>query len=186
VDPYYLSWKAKQSGFDPRFIELAGIINGSMPHYVVEKVAEALNSRRKALNGSSILVAGVAYKRDIDDLRESPALDVMGLLHGKGAKVAYLDPYIAEVPARSWSGQHTLTSASSDPATFSSYDCIVIVTDHRAFDYAAMLERAPVIVDTRNAIKVASPNVYRLGAPAPERRAPATESDQETSPSAAR
>ena len=106
IDPVYLSWKAKQSGFDPRFIELAGHINGAMPHYVVEKVAEALNSRRKAVNGSNVLIVGVAYKRDIDDLRESPALDVMGLLHAKGARVSYADPHIPEVDARSWSGQY--------------------------------------------------------------------------------
>src|SRR6185436_11718923 len=97
IDPFYLSWKAKQSGFDPRFIELAGHINGSMPHYVVEKVADALNTKRKSINGSNILIAGVAYKRDIDDMRESPALDVMGLLHAKGAKVSYADPYVPEV-----------------------------------------------------------------------------------------
>ena len=86
IDPFYLSWKAKQSGFDPRFIELAGHINGGMPHYVVDKIAEALNTKRKAINGSKVLIAGVAYKRDIDDMRESPALDVMGLLHARGAR----------------------------------------------------------------------------------------------------
>ena len=97
IDPFYLSWKAKQSGFDPRFIELAGHINGDMPHYVVEKIADALNTRRKAVNGARILIAGVAYKRDIDDMRESPALDIMGLLHAKGATVAYADPFVPEV-----------------------------------------------------------------------------------------
>ncbi len=97
IDPFYLSWKAKQSGFDPRFIELAGHINGGMPHYVVDKVAEALNTERKAINGSKVLIAGVAYKRDIDDMRESPALDVMGLLHDRGASVSYVDPYVPEV-----------------------------------------------------------------------------------------
>ena len=112
VDPFYLSWKARQSGFEPRFIELAGHINGAMPHAVVDKVVEALNSRRKALNGSSILVAGVAYKRDIDDLRESPALDVMGLLHAKGAQLAYMDPYIPSIEARSWAGGYAIAGAS--------------------------------------------------------------------------
>ena len=86
IDPFYLSWKAKQTGFDPRFIELAGHINGGMPHYVVDKVGEALNTQRKAINGSSILILGVAYKRDIDDMRESPALDIMGLLHRDAAR----------------------------------------------------------------------------------------------------
>src|SRR6476660_4027736 len=130
IDPFYLSWKAKQSGFDPRFIELAGHINGAMPHYVVEKVAEALNSRRKAVNGSNVLIVGVAYKRDIDDLRESPALDVMGLLHAKGARVSYADPHIPEVDARSWSGQYALRSVPATEETFGQYDCDVTVTDH--------------------------------------------------------
>ena len=168
IDPVYLSWKAKQSGFDPRFIELAGHINGAMPHYVVEKVAEALNTRRKAVNGSSVLIAGVAYKRDIDDLRESPALDVMALLHAKGARIWYTDPHIPQVDARSWSGGHVLTSVSATPETLGQYDCIAIVTDHKDFDYRAMVERADLIVDTRNAIKFAAPNVFRLGAPRPE------------------
>ena len=168
IDPVYLSWKAKQSGFDPRFIELAGHINGAMPHYVVEKVVEALNSRRKAVNGSNVLIVGVAYKRDIDDLRESPALDVMGLLHGKGARVSYADPHIPEVDARSWSGQYALRSVPATAETFGQYDCIVIVTDHTDFDYRAMVERADIVVDTRNAIKFSAPNVFRLGAPRPE------------------
>src|SRR5688572_28109948 len=110
IDPFYLSWKAKQSGFDPRFIELAGHINGGMPHYVVDKVADALNTRRKAVNGAKVLVAGVAYKRDIDDMRESPALDVMGLLHAKGARVDYADPHVPEVHGREWSGGRDIHS----------------------------------------------------------------------------
>jgi UDP-N-acetyl-D-glucosamine dehydrogenase len=167
IDPVYLSWKAKQSGFDPRFIELAGQINGAMPHYVVEKVAEALNTRRKAVNGSSILIAGVAYKRDIDDLRESPALDVIALLHAKGARISYTDPHIAEIDARNWPGPQTMTSVPATPESFAQYDCIVIVTDHKDFDYPAMVERADIIVDTRNAIKFGAANVFRLGAPRP-------------------
>jgi UDP-N-acetyl-D-glucosamine dehydrogenase len=175
VDPFYLSWKAKQSGFDPRFIELAGHINAAMPHYVVEKVAEALNSRRKPVNGSRILIAGVAYKRDIDDLRESPALDVMGLLHAKGARISYSDPYIAEIDARAWPGQYAIKSLPANAETFGQYDCVVIVTDHQTFDYAAMVERADVIVDTRNAIKFPAPNVFRLGAPRPDTQAAVTQ-----------
>jgi UDP-N-acetyl-D-glucosamine dehydrogenase len=170
IDPFYLSWKAKQSGFDPRFIELAGHINGAMPHYVLEKVGEALNTRRKAVNGSRILIAGVAYKRDIDDMRESPALDVMGLLHGKGALVSYTDPHVPEIEARSWPGGVPLKSVPADAQTFAQYDCIVILTDHRAFDYAEMVSRADLIVDTRNAVKHAAPNVFRLGAPQPARQ----------------
>src|SRR5216117_3500788 len=110
IDPFYLSWKAKQTGFDPRFIELAGHINAGIPHFVVDKIAEALNTKRKAVNGSNILIAGVAYKRDIDDMRESPALDVMGLLHSKGAKVSYADPYVPEVHGREWSGRYDIKS----------------------------------------------------------------------------
>ncbi len=167
IDPFYLSWKAKQSGFDPRFIELAGHINASMPHYVVEKVADALNTRRKSLNGSRVLVVGVAYKRDIDDLRESPALDVMGLLDAKGAEVSYVDPYVHAISARDWPGARDLRSVELGPQTFGQFDCLVIVTDHKVFDYAAMVAQADAIVDTRNAIRPNAPNVFKLGAPGP-------------------
>src|ERR671910_363838 len=104
IDPFYLSWKAKQTGFEPRFIELAGHVNASMPHFVVDKVVEALNERRKSVNGSTVLIAGIAYKRDIDDMRESPALDIMHLLETKGAVVEYADPYVPVVHEREWPG----------------------------------------------------------------------------------
>jgi UDP-N-acetyl-D-glucosamine dehydrogenase len=168
IDPFYLSWKAKQSGFDPRFIELAGHINGGMPHYVVDKVADALNTRRKAINGSRILIAGVAYKRDIDDMRESPALDVMGLLHAKGARVDYADPHVAEVHGREWSGRFDVRATEIGRGAYGKYDCVVIVTDHKSFDYDAMVAEADLIVDTRNAIRKPYPHVFRLGAPRPE------------------
>jgi UDP-N-acetyl-D-glucosamine dehydrogenase len=168
IDPFYLSWKAKQTGFDPRFIELAGHINGGMPHYVVDKVAEALNTRRKAVNGSKILVAGVAYKRDIDDMRESPALDVMGLLHEKGARVAYADPFVPEVHGREWSGRTDLRAVELTRGAIAQYDCVVVVTDHQAFDYDAIVAEADLIVDTRNAIRHTHPNVFKLGAPRPD------------------
>jgi UDP-N-acetyl-D-glucosamine dehydrogenase len=168
IDPFYLSWKAKQTGFEPRFIELAGHINANMPHFVVDKVAEALNARRKSINGSSVLVAGIAYKRDIDDLRESPALDVLGLLEAKGANVAYADPYVPEVHAREWSGRRDLRAVDLTRGSIGQYDCVVIVTDHKAFDYGALLAEADVIVDTRNAIKEPHPNVFKLGAPRPQ------------------
>jgi UDP-N-acetyl-D-glucosamine dehydrogenase len=168
IDPFYLSWKAKQSGFDPRFIELAGHINGGMPHYVVDKVGEALNTRRKAINGSHVLIAGVAYKREIDDMRESPALDVMGLLHSRGATVSYTDPYVPEVHGREWSGRFDIKAVDAGRGTFAKYDCVVIVTDHKAFDYDAMVAEADLIVDTRNAIKKPAPHVFKLGAPRPE------------------
>jgi UDP-N-acetyl-D-glucosamine dehydrogenase len=165
IDPFYLSWKAKQTGFDPRFIELAGHINAGMPHYVVEKVAEALNTRRKAINGSSILIAGVAYKRDIDDMRESPALDIMGLLIARGASVDYADPYVPVVHGREWSGGYDVKGIDLKKGGAAKYDCVVIVTDHKTFDYEAIVSEADVIVDTRNAIKKAAHNVFRLGAP---------------------
>jgi UDP-N-acetyl-D-glucosamine dehydrogenase len=168
IDPFYLSWKAKQSGFDPRFIELAGHINGGMPHYVVDKVAEALNTRKKAINGSRILIAGVAYKRDIDDMRESPALDVMGLIHARGGLVEYVDPYVPEVHGREWSGRFDIKASEVSKGGFGAFDCIVVVTDHKAFDYAAMVAEADLIVDTRNAIKKPAANVFKLGAPRPE------------------
>jgi UDP-N-acetyl-D-glucosamine dehydrogenase len=168
IDPFYLSWKAKQSGFDPRFIELAGHINGAMPHYVVEKVGDALNARRKSINGSKLLIAGIAYKRDIDDLRESPALDVMGLLHAKGATVAYTDPYVPEVQGREWSGRVDMKGVEASRGSFGQYDCVIILTDHKSFDYAAMVAEADLIVDTRNAIRKPAPHVFKLGAPRPE------------------
>jgi UDP-N-acetyl-D-glucosamine dehydrogenase len=165
IDPFYLSWKAKQTGFDPRFIELAGHINGGMPHYVVDKVSEALNTRRKAVNGSRVLIAGVAYKRDIDDMRESPAMDVMGLLLGRGARIAYADPWVPEVHAREWSGGYDIKAVEMTRGSIAQYDCVVIITDHKAFDYRALLDEADLIVDTRNAIKAPHPNVFKLGAP---------------------
>jgi UDP-N-acetyl-D-glucosamine dehydrogenase len=168
IDPFYLSWKAKQSGFDPRFIELAGHINAGMPHYVVDKVAEALNTKRKAINGSKVLIAGVAYKRDIDDMRESPALDVMGLLHARGAQVSYVDPHVPEVHGREWPGRFDLKAVDAGRGSFHQYDCIVIITDHKSFDYDAMVAEADLIVDTRNALKTPAHNVFKLGAPRPE------------------
>jgi len=165
IDPFYLSWKAKQNGFEPRFIELAGHVNSSMPHAVVDKITDALNIQRKSLNGSHVLVAGIAYKRDIDDIRESPALDVMGLLHAKGARLSYTDPYVSRLAASAWPGGYELWSVSPDRLPILSIDCLVVLTDHRAFDYDALAAVAPLVVDTRNAIKRTYPHVFRLGAP---------------------
>jgi UDP-N-acetyl-D-glucosamine dehydrogenase len=165
IDPFYLSWKAKQNGFEPRFIELAGCVNSSMPHAVVDKIADALNARKKAVNGSHILVAGITYKRDIDDIRESPALDVMGLLHQKGARLSYADPFVPALAARAWPGGYAMESVALDAATLASVDCVAVLTDHRAFDYEALVDAAPLIVDTRNAVKRPHPHVFKLGAP---------------------
>lgn len=167
IDPFYLSWKAKQTGFEPRFIELAGHVNGAMPHFVVDKVADALNTRRKAINGSSVLILGIAYKRDIDDVRESPALDVMSLLHEKGARLSYADPHVPTLAGRAWGGGYDLASVQLTPSALASYDCVAILTEHRAFDYDMLVASTDLIVDTRNAIKQPHAHVFRLGAPRP-------------------
>ena len=167
IDPFYLSWKAKQTGFEPRFIELAGQVNASMPHHVVDAITSALNVHRKSLNGSRVLVVGIAYKRDIDDMRESPALDVMGLLLAKGAELSYFDPYVGVLPGSAWAGAFNLTSVDLTPATLAAVDCVAILTDHRSIDYGALAETASLVVDTRNAIKTRHPHVFRLGAPHP-------------------
>ncbi len=183
IDPFYLSWKAKQSGFDPRFIELAGQINGSMPHVVVAKIGDALNQQQKSINGSTILALGVAYKRDIDDIRESPSLDVMLLLHQKGAKVRYSDPYVPVLNAQHWHRadgiKEDLKSEALTAAAIAAADCVVILTDHRVVDYAMVRHAAKAIVDTRNAIGGYHDNVFRLGAPnpPPRRFASATAAD---------
>jgi UDP-N-acetyl-D-glucosamine dehydrogenase len=147
IDPFYLSWKTKQAGIEARFIELAGYINGQMPHFVVDKVQNALNDAGKPVKGSRIHVMGVAYKRDIDDMRESPALDVILLLQRRGGIVTYSDPH---VPSLRIDGA-TLEACPEETA--SAADCVVVVTDHSAFDYRGLVERSRLIVDTRNALK---------------------------------
>jgi UDP-N-acetyl-D-glucosamine dehydrogenase len=167
IDPFYLSWKAKQNGFDSRFIELAGQVNGAMPHFVVDKIADALNRHRKPLNGSTVLILGLAYKRDIDDIRESPSLDVMTLLHQKGARVTYADPYVPALPARHWRGGFDLASEPITASALEVADCVAILTDHRAVDYRMVLQSARLIVDTRDAIAGEHAHVLKLGAPPP-------------------
>jgi UDP-N-acetyl-D-glucosamine dehydrogenase len=165
VDPFYLSWKAKQAGFEARFIELAGAVNGAMPHYVVSLIADALNTLRLPLNGSRVLVAGVAYKKDVDDIRESPALDLLTLLQERGAALSYTDPHVPMLSGGTWLNGIDLENV--DPATVPAgyYDCLVIVTDHARFDYERLQTLGKVVVDTRNAIKSPGSNVIRLGAP---------------------
>jgi UDP-N-acetyl-D-glucosamine dehydrogenase len=158
IDPFYLSWKARQSGFEARFIELAGHVNGAMPEYVVERTAEALNSARKALNGSRVHVFGVAYKRDVNDMRESPALDIMELLTRRGAAVSYTDPYVPVLEHGSLQLKSVPESQAADGA-----DCALIITDHKVFDYTRLAKAFPLIVDTRNALKnVQSEHIFRL------------------------
>ena len=158
IDPFYLSWKTKQAGIEARFIELAGYINGQMPHFVVEKVVSALNDHSKPLRGSHVHIVGVAYKRDIDDVRESPALDIIHLLTQRGARVTYSDPFVAMIKVK---GEELRTEPLEPLAAAA--DCVVIVTNHTAFDYAALVANARLIVDTRNALKgVQSDKIVRL------------------------
>lgn len=149
IDPHYLAWKLKSLNYTARFIELASEVNGSMPHFVVDKVVLALNQQKKSVNGSRILIVGVAYKPNVQDVRESPALDIMTLLAEMNADIAFHDPYVTSV-------EHCggrLKSVDLTPGAVSSADCIVIVTNHRDLPYDMLLDRAKVIVDTRNALK---------------------------------
>jgi UDP-N-acetyl-D-glucosamine dehydrogenase len=158
LDPHYLAWKMRTLNYKTRFIDLASEINSQMPAYVVEKVADALNDERKAVNGSRVLVIGVAYKRDIDDVRESPALDVIRLLEELGADVAYHDPY---VPTFREDGIEHSSIDLSD-AELKRCDAVVIVTDHSSVDYQRLVNRASLIVDTRNATKRTTPGRARI------------------------
>jgi UDP-N-acetyl-D-glucosamine dehydrogenase len=150
IDPFYLSWKAKQFDFNTRFIELAGEVNGAMPYFVLERIADGLNDQSKSIKGSKILVLGLAYKRDIDDLRESPSLTIIELLREKGAKVSYNDPYFPKVGR----GRHYDLNMTNTPlGNLGQYDAVVIVTDHSAYDYPAIVAQSQLVVDTRNATK---------------------------------
>jgi UDP-N-acetyl-D-glucosamine dehydrogenase len=158
IDPFYLSWKTRQAGIEARFIDLAGYINGQMPHFIVEKVQNALNECGKAVRGSRIHILGVAYKRDIEDVRESPALDIIHLLKRRGAEITFSDPYVSSICVE---GDELLRvdllSALRDA------DCAVIITDHSGVDYGAALREAKLIVDTRNALRgIASEKIVRL------------------------
>lgn len=158
IDPFYLSWKTKQAGVEARFIDLAAYINGKMPHFVVDKIQNALNNHSKPLKGAHVHMLGVAYKRDIDDIRESPALDIIYLLTKRGAKVTYSDPLVPKLHVDSFAMESTDPLQAAAEA-----DCTVIVTDHHAFDYHSILENAKLIVDTRNALKgISSDKIVRL------------------------
>jgi len=146
VDPHYLSWKLKTLKYNARFIELAGVINSGMPEVAVQIVADALNDHKKPVKGSRVLVLGVAYKQDIDDVRESPALDVIELLSQRGARVSYHDPYVASIRI---GGDATMESVPL--SLIAEQDCVVIVTAHSDLDYAAICEQSLLVVDTRNA-----------------------------------
>jgi len=161
IDPFYLSWKARQNGFECRFIELAGHVNSAMPEYVVQRVADALNSVGKPLKGSRVHLFGVAYKRDVNDVRESPALDVIELLTRRGAIVSYTDPFVPTLRH----GEEQLETVPFDRAVGQIWDCSVVTTDHSSFDYA-QIAKQPIVIDTRNALAnkglATSGNVFRL------------------------
>jgi UDP-N-acetyl-D-glucosamine dehydrogenase len=149
VDPYYLTWKAKLNGFEPRLIELATIINSQMPGFTVDRIADALNKAKKSLNGSRILALGIAYKRDVSDTRESAALEVVRLLTEEGANVSYADPYVSEITI----GGEMFVSVNLTPQLLQSMDCVVILTDHSVFDYAMIAAASSVVLDCRNSLR---------------------------------
>jgi UDP-N-acetyl-D-glucosamine dehydrogenase len=159
IDPFYLSWKAKEFDFHTRFIELAGQVNLQMPYFVVENITEALSQQHKSLSGSRILVLGMAYKRDIDDLRESPSLTIIELLQKRGAAVAYNDPFF---PSVGQGRKYALNMTSTPLSQIGEFDCVVIVTDHTQYDYRDIVARAQLVVDTRNATRgIESANIVR-------------------------
>jgi UDP-N-acetyl-D-glucosamine dehydrogenase len=160
IDPLYLSWKLKTLNYRARFIELAGEVNSNMPDYVCEVVADALNDREKSVKGSKVLVLGVTYKRDIEDVRESPALDIIKILEGKGARVSYNDPYVPELHLDH--SQGVMRSQDLIPSVRAA-DVVVIVTDHSSYPYREIVDAAPVVVDTRNATKgIRSPKIVKI------------------------
>jgi UDP-N-acetyl-D-glucosamine dehydrogenase len=160
LDPFYLAWKARESGVPTKFIELAGEINTRMPDYVIEKLQLALNERSKTLNGARILVLGLAYKRDIDDPRESPAFELIHRLLTLGADVAYHDPHIPKAPSmRSWPDLPPMTSQPLTQENLQSIDAVLLATDHQDVDYDLVLEHAPLIIDTRGVFRDHEVNV---------------------------
>jgi UDP-N-acetyl-D-glucosamine dehydrogenase len=159
IDPFYLSWKAKEFDFRTRFIELAGQVNGDMPYFVIQRIADGLNNDSKSIKGAKIMILGLAYKRDIDDLRESPSLTIIELLRDKGADVDYNDPYFPKVGR----GRHYDLNMTCTPLDdLAAYDAVVIVTDHSVYDYPAIVEHSKLVVDARNATKgINSPKIIR-------------------------
>jgi UDP-N-acetyl-D-glucosamine dehydrogenase len=162
LDPFYLAWKAREYGVTAKFIELAGEVNVQMPHYVVEKLQNALNERGRAVKGSRILVLGLAYKKDVDDARESPAFEIIDGLLRRGAAVCYHDPHVPRVPrTRAWPDLASLSSETLTPALLGAQDAVVIVTDHSAVDYDLILHHAPLIIDSRGIYRKPMPNVVK-------------------------
>jgi len=160
IDPFYLTWKARAYGINTRFIELAGEVNAAMPEWVIGKVIDALNERGKALRGSKILILGIAYKKNVDDMRESPAVALMELVRAKGGELAYADPHVPVFP-RMREHSFDLKSIPLTPESLSRFDCAVLATNHDAFDYAMIKQHAKLIVDTRGVYLEPAPNVVR-------------------------
>jgi UDP-N-acetyl-D-glucosamine dehydrogenase len=160
IDPFYLTWKAREFGLHTRFIELAGEINSDMPHWVIGKVTDALNQRRRSVMGSRVLVLGIAYKKDVADMRESPSVELMELLRDKGALVDYSDPHVPVFP-RMREHHFELASVALTPDTVASYDVVLLATSHSAFDYNMIREHAALIVDTRGVYLERLPNVVK-------------------------
>lgn len=162
IDPFYLTWKAREYDFSTRFIELAGDINSNMPYFVVSRVMEILNEQGKALKNSKILVLGLAYKKDIDDNRESPAMKIIQILKEKGAKVEYNDPHIPRCSGMRHYPGVDLSSVALSEAVLQAADCVLLVTDHSAYDYQWIASKAGLVVDTRNAFKgIAGDHIYQ-------------------------
>jgi UDP-N-acetyl-D-glucosamine dehydrogenase len=152
IDPYYLSWKAREFDFRTRFIELAGEVNSSIPYHVLRRIGEALNTKHKSIRGSRVLILGVAYKPDVDDMRESPAIKIIELLMDLGAEVSYNDPHVPKFPKlRKY--DYVFESVELTPKLLKSMDCAVIVTNHAAYDYDFIVRHSDVIIDTRNATR---------------------------------
>ena len=162
VDPYYLSWKAREFDFAARFIELAGEINTSMPYHVVDAIASSLNSQKKSLNGSKLLILGVAYKKDVDDLRESPSLKIMQLLQQRGAQLDYNDPYFPQMHKMRHYNFENMKSVPLSKDTLAKYDAAIIATDHSSYDYHAIVDGSKLVVDTRNATRRVARNRDRI------------------------
>jgi UDP-N-acetyl-D-glucosamine dehydrogenase len=160
IDPFYLTWKAREYDVHTRFIELAGEVNSSMPEWVISKTFEALNSVRKPVSGSRVLVLGIAYKKNVDDMRESPSVVLMRLLHERGAEVAYSDPYVPVFP-KLREHYFDLSSVELTPESLPSYDCVILATDHDCFDYEMIKRNALLIVDTRGRYSEKIANVVK-------------------------
>jgi UDP-N-acetyl-D-glucosamine dehydrogenase len=161
IDPFYLTWKAREYGVSTRFIELAGEVNSNMPDYVVAKVTDALNRQRKAVNGTSILVLGIAYKKNVDDMRESPSVILMEKLQALGARVAYSDPFVPIFPKLRDHAHFDLSSVELDPLIIAGFDCVLLATDHDEFDYSVIREHSQIIVDTRGRYLEPAANVVK-------------------------